>query len=76
MTRLLAVAALAAFVATEAAAQATFYIVQDTTTKRCTVVRERPTVKTTVVVSPTGAVYKTEEEATTAMRTIKVCETR
>lgn len=58
-----------------AAAQATFYIVQDTTTKRCTVVKERPTSQTMVIVGDSGKVYATEAEATSAIRTIKVCET-
>ena len=59
-----------------AAAQATFYIVQDTTTKRCTIVKERPTTTTMVVVGDSGKVYTTEAEAQTAMRTVKVCETK
>ena len=59
-----------------AAAQATFYIVQDTTTKRCQVVKERPTTKTMVIVGDSGKVYATEAEAQSAMRTIKVCETK
>ena len=58
-----------------AAAQATFYVVQDTTTKRCTVVKERPTSKTMVIVGDSGKVYATEAEAQAAIRTIKVCET-
>jgi hypothetical protein len=57
-------------------AQTTFYVVQDTTTKRCSVVKERPTVKTMIIVGDTGKVYTTETEAQTAMRTIKVCETK
>ena len=76
MTKLFAVAALTACFAAQAAAQTTFYVVQDSATKRCTVVKERPTVKTTVVVSPAGTVYKTEQEATSAIKTIKVCEVR
>jgi hypothetical protein len=58
-----------------AAAQATFYVVQDTTTKRCTVVREKPTTQTMVIVGDSGKVYTTEAEAQSAIRTIKVCET-
>jgi uncharacterized membrane protein len=58
-----------------AAAQATFYVVQDTTTKRCTVVKERPTSQTMVIVGDSGKVYTTEAEAQAAIRTIKVCET-
>jgi hypothetical protein len=59
-----------------AAAQATFYIVQDSKTKRCQIVKERPTTKTMVIVGDSGKVYATEVEAQNAMRTIKVCETR
>jgi hypothetical protein len=58
-----------------AVAQTTFYVVQDTTTKRCTVVKERPTTKTMVIVGDSGKVYTTEAEAQSAIRTIKVCET-
>jgi hypothetical protein len=72
MMKLLTTAAVLGFV-TAAHAQTTFYIVQDTTTKRCTVVREKPTTKTTVIVGPAGTVYKTETEAQTAMKKIKVC---
>jgi hypothetical protein len=61
---------------TPAIAQATFYVVQDTKTKRCQVVKERPTTKTMVIVGDTGKVYATETEAQSAMRTIKVCETK
>jgi hypothetical protein len=75
MRKILAVAVISAF-ATSAWAQTTWYVVQDTATKRCTVVSERPTVKTTVVVSPSGTVYKTRTEAETGMKTIKVCEVR
>jgi hypothetical protein len=74
MTKLLAAAALLALSA-PAFAQATFYVVQDTTTKRCTVVKERPTTTTMVIVGDTGKVYTTEAEAQAAIRTIKVCET-
>jgi hypothetical protein len=65
-----------ALFATGAVAQTSFYIVQDTKTKRCSVVKEKPTTTTTVVVGPAGKVYTTEQEAQSAMRTIKVCETR
>lgn len=59
-----------------AAAQATFYIVQDTKTKRCQIVKERPATKTMIIVGDSGKIYATEAEAQSAMRTIKVCETR
>jgi hypothetical protein len=75
MTKLLTAMAFAG-IATVAYAQTEFYIVQDTTTKRCSVVREKPTTKTTVIVSPAGTVYKTEAEARTALKTVKVCETK
>jgi hypothetical protein len=51
---------------------AEFYIVQDSGTKHCTIVDKRPTVKTTTVVGG-DKVYTTREEATTAMKTVKVC---
>ena len=67
--------AMSAALIVPAVAQGTFYIVQDTTTKRCTVVKERPTTKTMVIVGDSGKVYTTEAEAQSAVRTIKVCET-
>ena len=75
MSRTFFALAISAALVVPAAAQATFYIVQDTTTKRCTVVKERPTTKTMVIVGDSGKVYTTEAEATSAMRTVKVCET-
>lgn len=59
-----------------AAAQASFYIVQDTKTKRCQIIKERPTTTTMVIVGDSGKVYTTEAEAQSAMRTVKVCETK
>jgi hypothetical protein len=76
MTRTLAAFAISAALVVPAAAQATFYVVQDTKTKRCSVVKERPTTTTTVIVGDSGKVYATEAEATSAIRTIKVCETK
>lgn len=52
-----------------------FYIVQDTKTKRCTVTRERPATSTMTVVGSDGTVYKTETEARSALKTTKVCVT-
>jgi hypothetical protein len=74
--KLMTAAAIVAALTVPAAAQATFYVVQDTTTKRCTVVKERPTAKTMIIVGDSGKIYKTESEAQAAIRTIKVCETR
>ena len=75
MIEILATAAVLAAFTTSALAQ-TFYVVQDVKTKRCTVVKERPTTKTMVIVGDSGKVYTTETEAQGAMRTIKVCETK
>jgi hypothetical protein len=72
--RKLLVAAVALSFATPAFAD--FFIVQDSTTKRCTITESRPTTTTTKVVGPDGTVYKTREEASTAMKTVKVCEER
>ena len=76
MTKAVLALAISTALVVPAAAQATFYVVQDTTTKRCTVVKERPTTKTMVIVGDSGKVYATEAEAQTAIRTIKVCETK
>ncbi|MBV8753069.1 MAG: hypothetical protein JO328_09430 [Hyphomicrobiales bacterium] len=73
MSKLL-VAAVALSFATPAFAD--YYIVHDSTTKKCTITESRPTVATTKVVGPDGTVYKTREEATSAMKTVKVCEER
>lgn len=67
----LAAAAIAA-VATPAFAQ-TFYVVQDTNTKKCTIVESKPTTQTMVVVGD-GKVYTTRAEAESAVKTITVCQ--
>ena len=76
MTKTILALAVSTALVVPAAAQATFYIVQDTATKRCTIVKERPTTTTMVIVGDSGKVYTTEAEAQTAMRTVKVCETK
>jgi hypothetical protein len=76
MTKTIAALAISGALIVPALAQDTWYIVQDKTTKRCTVVKERPTTTTSVVVSPAGTIYKTETEARDAIRTVKVCETK
>ena len=48
-----------------------YYVVQDTSTKKCTIVDKKPTVTTTTVVG--NSVYKTRTEAETGMKTVKVC---
>jgi len=67
-------AATVTFVTGAAYAQtAEFYVVQDASTKKCTIVDKKPTTATTVVVGD-GKVFKTRAEAETGMKTIKVCE--
>jgi hypothetical protein len=68
---LVAAAGLAVFATPSLAAE--FFIVQDTTTKRCTIVEQRPTTQTMVVVG-NGKTYVTRQEAEGAMKTVKVCE--
>ena len=53
---------------------AEFYIVQDTATKKCTIVDKKPTVTTQTIVGDNGKVYTTREEATSGMKTVKVCQ--
>jgi hypothetical protein len=73
MTRIVLAGALAAALCGSAYAQtAEFYVVQDTTTKKCTIVDKKPTATTTVVVGD-GKVFKTRTEAETGMKSIKVC---
>jgi len=65
------IAAVALLLAVATPAFADFYIVQDTSTKKCTIVDKKPTVTTTTVVG--NGVFKTREEAMTGMKTVKVC---
>jgi len=71
MKLLVAAAGFAAFATPALAAE--FYIVQDTATKRCTIVEQKPTSQTTVVVD-NGRTFTTRTEAEGAMKTVKVCE--
>ncbi|HZP79468.1 MAG TPA: hypothetical protein VFB45_25260 [Pseudolabrys sp.] len=70
MRKIIVAAMLAAFVTPAVAAE--FYVVQDAKTKKCTVVDKKPTTTETTVVG-NGTVYKTREEATTGMKSVKVC---
>jgi hypothetical protein len=70
--KLFAAAALVTAIATPALA-AEFYVVQDSTTKRCTIVEQKPTTQTSVIVGD-GRVYTSRTEAEGAMKTVKVCE--
>ena len=69
---IIATALVASFVAPAFAADE-FYVVQDSATKKCTIVDKKPTESTTTVVSPSGTIYKTRTEAESGMKTIKVC---
>jgi hypothetical protein len=66
---MLGAAMLFAFVVPASAQE--FYIVQDSTTKKCTIVDKRPTTTTSVVVG--DGVFKTRTEAESSMKTVKVC---
>jgi len=72
-TKLIAAAALVAAFTVPALAQTEFYVVQDTATKKCTIVDQKPTVTTQTIVTPAGTVYKTRAEAETGMKTVKIC---
>ena len=78
MKRFAIAAVLATAIAVPASAQTMateFYVVQDTTTKRCTIVDKKPATTTTVTqVGPVA--FKTRTEAEAGMKTIKVCETK
>ena len=71
MRKYLLAACAASFAFAAQAQTAEFYIVQDASTKKCTIVDKKPTVTTTTVVG--DGVYKTRTEAETAMKTVKVC---
>ena len=75
MKKLILATALAGALAAPAFAQsAEFYVVQDTTTKKCTIVDKKPTTTTVTQVGPVA--FKTRQEAETGMKTVKVCETK
>ena len=72
MKKLMLAACAASFTLATAQAQTTeFYVVQDTSTKKCMIVDKKPAATTTVVVG--DGVYKTRTEAQTAMKSVKVC---
>lgn len=52
-----------------------WYIVKEKEGKTCTIVKEKPTVETTVIVDEYGEVYATEVEAQDAMKKTKICTT-
>ena len=65
---------LGAFVTTATAQTASFYVVQDVKTKKCTIVDKKPATQETIVVGD-GAVFKTRTEAESSMKAVKVCTT-
>jgi hypothetical protein len=65
-------AALALGIAAPAFAEE-YYVVRDETTKKCTIVDQRPTTSTTTVVSEGGVTFKSRTEAEAGMKSIKVC---
>ena len=69
----ISMAATALLVCAVPASAQTFYVVQDTQTKKCTIVEQKPTVTTMVVVGD-GKVFKTRTEAEGAVKTITVCK--
>jgi hypothetical protein len=72
MKKILLSATLFAFATGTAVAQTSeFYVVRDTTTKKCTIVDTKPTTTTTTVVD--NGTFKTRTEAETGMKTMKVC---
>ena len=74
MKKLLLAACAASFTLATAQAQTTeFYVVQDSTTRKCTITESRPTVTTHKIVGPDGTVYTTREQAMTGMKQTKVC---
>ncbi|HEX2215813.1 MAG TPA: hypothetical protein VHG27_03835 [Xanthobacteraceae bacterium] len=52
------------------AAAAEFWIVQDMSTKRCTIVEQRPTTSTSVTVMGGGKVYTSRTEAESAVKEV------
>jgi hypothetical protein len=50
-----------------------FYVVQDASTKKCTVSISKPSGTTTTIVGGDGTVYKTRTEAEEAMKKVTVC---
>ena len=67
MTRFVVAAALATLIAGPAFAQGTvsteYYVVQDASTKKCTIVDKKPTTTTTVQVGPMAFKTRTEAES-------------
>jgi hypothetical protein len=69
-TKLLAATIVIAALTTPALAD--FWIVQDSSTKRCNIVEQRPTTTTTTMIVGNKE-YKTRIEAENQMKTVEVC---
>jgi hypothetical protein len=70
----LAAALVAGFAVSTVAQAQEYYLVQDTKTKTCRIVEEKPkSGGEWTMISPEGKVYKTRSEAEQAMKTTKVC---
>jgi hypothetical protein len=75
-TKLVLAAALATWLVTPVLAADEFYIVQDSATKKCTIVSEKPTTTTTTTTMVGDGMFKTRVDAEKQMKTTKVCETK
>ena len=73
MRKYLIGAAMACLLVGSASAQAVteYYVVQDSGTKKCTIVDKKPTTTSVVQVGPVA--FKTRAEAEAGMKTITVC---
>ena len=54
-------------------ADAEYYVILDTRTKKCTVVDKKPQVDSANITVATDAIYKTKAEAEKALPTLKPC---
>lgn len=54
-------------------ALADYWVVQDTTTRKCTVVKEKPATSTTITILGDGTVYKFEDEAMGYIKKTTIC---
>lgn len=50
-----------------------YYVVRDTTTKKCTIVDKRPTTTTTTITQVGPLAFKTRTEAEEGMKKEKIC---
>jgi sporulation protein YlmC with PRC-barrel domain len=69
----LAFACVALAASTSLCSAAEFYVVQDTTTKQCRVVEQKPTDSKILIVGSGNQVFATKDEADAAMRSASMC---